>query len=185
LALNGGASVDPSLLFPSEDKTRFGDWVKAGALKIGDHVSSRDSVNEAGPRAKTAANDNQPLTVTEIIRDSRAARVYNFEVESRSGEITHNYFVGDDAAWVHNAGFAHSVLTLYRKLDVNGKFLKWGVTWHENPNDRYTSAELNGGSCEPVMRGNRKRMLLMERFLIRTKAGIENLERWAGRGARF
>jgi hypothetical protein len=122
-ALNGQASVDPSRLFPSDDKTQFGDWVKAGALKIGDQVSSRSSVTESGagrPGPRLAANDNgvpasglplkggadnQPLTVTEIIRDSRTARAYNFEVESRSGEITHNYFVGDDSAWVHNSDF--------------------------------------------------------------------------------
>jgi hypothetical protein len=57
-------------------------------------------VQLAGPRI--ASNDNQPLTVTDIIRDSATARVYNFEVESRSGEVTHNYFVGDERAWVHN-----------------------------------------------------------------------------------
>jgi RHS repeat-associated protein len=100
--LNGSASVDPSRLFPSDGKTPFGDWVNAGALKAGDKVSTRDSIGQSGPRIETAANDNDPLTVTEIIRDSRAARVYNFEVESREGEITHNYFVGDEAAWVHN-----------------------------------------------------------------------------------
>jgi hypothetical protein len=100
--LNGSASVDPSRLFPSDGKTPFGDWVNAGALKAGDKVSTADSIENYGPRI--AANDNAPLTVTEIIRDNRAARVYNFEVESREGEITHNYFVGDDAAWVHNAG---------------------------------------------------------------------------------
>jgi hypothetical protein len=109
-------AIDPSRLFPSDDKTRFGDWVKAGALKLGDKVSTLGSVpdfiledNASGPRA--AANDNgsdnaannQPLTVTEILRDNTPTRVYNFEVESRNGEITHNYFVGEDQAWVHNA----------------------------------------------------------------------------------
>jgi len=28
--------------------------------------------------------------------------VYNLEIESRSGEITHNYFVGQDGVLVHN-----------------------------------------------------------------------------------
>jgi hypothetical protein len=97
----GAETVDPSRLFPSDDETQFGDWVKAGALKIGDEVSTRESIESFGPRI--AANDNEPLTVTDIVRDSRAARVYNFEVESLSGEITHNYFVGDEQAWVHNA----------------------------------------------------------------------------------
>jgi hypothetical protein len=76
-------AIDPSRLFPSDDKTRFGDWVKASALKRGDKVSTLGSVpdfvpddNASGPRA--AANDNrsgntannQPLTVTEILRDN-------------------------------------------------------------------------------------------------------------------
>jgi len=29
--------------------------------------------------------------------------VYNLEIESRSGEVTHNYFVGEDGVLVHNA----------------------------------------------------------------------------------
>jgi len=29
--------------------------------------------------------------------------VYNLEVESRDGQITHNYFVGEEELWVHNA----------------------------------------------------------------------------------
>jgi len=31
--------------------------------------------------------------------------VYNLEIESRSGEITHNYFVGEDGVLVHNAAW--------------------------------------------------------------------------------
>ncbi len=59
-----------------------------------------------------AANDNatlwrdlgnQPVTITSIRRDAHAKRVYNLEIESRPGEITHNYFVGDELVWVHNA----------------------------------------------------------------------------------
>jgi len=29
--------------------------------------------------------------------------VYNLEIESRDGEVTHNYFVGENGLWVHNA----------------------------------------------------------------------------------
>jgi hypothetical protein len=116
--------------------------VKAGALKVGDQVSTRDSIPHASgagrPGPRLAANDNQPLTVTEIIRDSRAARVYNFEVESRSGEITHNYFVGDDAAWVHNGKFsarkARKIWEAFFKkdwpVDDSGNPLQ---VHHENP----------------------------------------------------
>jgi hypothetical protein len=101
-------NVDPSRLFPSDEQTRFGDWVKAGALKVGDKVSTLGSVpdgvandNQFGPRV--AANNNTPLTITDIVRDNAATRVYNFEVASGPDEITHNYFVGDNQAWVHNS----------------------------------------------------------------------------------
>jgi hypothetical protein len=44
--------------------------------------------------------------VTEILRDNTPTRVYNFEVASGAEEITHNYFVGDNQAWVHNSKFS-------------------------------------------------------------------------------
>jgi hypothetical protein len=154
-ALNGQASVDPSRLFPSDEKTRFGDWVKAGALKAGDQVSTRGSIPQAnaatllGPCLAANDNgvpasglplkagaDNTPLTVTDIIRDSRAARVYNFEVESQGGEVTHNYFVGDDAAWVHNARIPRVSSGKLRKLSEE----YWGRTW---PRDPDTGANLD------------------------------------------
>jgi hypothetical protein len=114
--LKANLIIDPSRLFPSEDKTRFGDWVKAGALKRGDKVSTLGSVpdsvpadNAIGPIASgpVAANDNvrtnAPLTVADILRDNQPSRVYNFEVESLRDQLTHNYFVGDDwQSWVHN-----------------------------------------------------------------------------------
>lgn len=97
----------PARLFPSSGKTPFREWVKAGALKQGDSVlTSASMVKTAianGGEMLKAANDNGSLTVAEIVRGNRTARVYNFEVESRAGEITNNYLVGDAQAWVHNA----------------------------------------------------------------------------------
>jgi len=109
-------------LFPSEGKTQFGEWIKAGALKQGDRVSTAKSIaaKSATPDGAASeatndnriddpqtlqpvANDNAPLVVSNILLNDHLARVYNFEVESRPGEITHNYLVGDDEAWVHNA----------------------------------------------------------------------------------
>ncbi len=120
--LNGTDGLPAHMLMPSDGKTRFGDWVKAGALKRGDRISTLFSVGPTVENAKSldaaresrpiggdalsalkAANDNEPVTVREILRDQDAARVYNFEIESLPGEITHNYMVGDDALWVHNA----------------------------------------------------------------------------------
>jgi|GEM_PF-1606206 len=108
-------------LFPSEGKTSFGEWIKAGALKQGDKVSTAKSIaaksatpdgapNGSANHNRTAeagvtppaANDNAPLVVSNILLNDHLARVYNFEVESRPGEITHNYLVGDEQAWVHN-----------------------------------------------------------------------------------
>lgn len=134
-ALGGTPQVSGEALSPSVEATKFGDWVKAGALKSGDRISTAGSITKAGPRVEKAANDasvsavlkphtptdrvigkdeqttlladndNQPLTVLDILRDPTPTRVYNFEVESLPGEITRNYLVGDDAAWVHNYTF--------------------------------------------------------------------------------
>lgn len=109
-------------LFPSEGKTSFGEWIKAGALKQGDRVSTAKSIaaksaTPDGAASEAAndnriddpqtpppvANDNAPLVVSNILLNDHLARVYNFEVESRQGEITHNYLVGNEQAWVHNA----------------------------------------------------------------------------------
>ena len=76
-----------------------------GALALDRAVTPR----EAAALGLIAANDNQKLTVLDVVRDSAPTRVYNFEVESLPGEITHNYLVGDDAAWVHNGLGAYVV----------------------------------------------------------------------------
>ena len=147
-ALDGDrtSSLSTATLFLSNEKTPFGDWVKAGALKAGDTVSTLSSITSQGPTLQravklSAANDNavsekselkdqltvedlrrlgvkvpandnghlgnalfQKLTVTSTRNLQRAIRVYNLEIESRPGEITHNYLVGDELVWVHNAG---------------------------------------------------------------------------------
>lgn len=143
-----------SRLVPSPGKTQFGDWVKAGALRPGDHVSTANSIaahpktlkpandnadktggkeaagadqaeadanvadvdaQPAGPMVPLAANDNRPLTVAEILFNDNPARVYNFEVESRPGEITHNYLIGDHQAWVHNGRY----ISVYVRRNVD------------------------------------------------------------------
>ena len=52
------------------------------------------AVGDASPKTLKVINTRQL---------SRAVRVYNLEIESRPGEITHNYLVGDQLVWVHNA----------------------------------------------------------------------------------
>ena len=91
---------DLARLFPTEGRTAFGTWVKAGALKPGDRVSTRGSVEGA----RGAANDNEAVTLRSIERDDADQRVYNFAVQSLPGEVTHNYLVGEGEWWTHNAG---------------------------------------------------------------------------------
>ena len=74
---------------------------------MGDKLSTLNSITSFGPTVEAAIargkdSANQPLTVTATNRHDRALRVYNLEVESRTGQITHNYLVGDDLVWVHN-----------------------------------------------------------------------------------
>ena len=88
------AGLQPYDYFPSEESTKFGDWVKAGALKAGDQLSIHDGVDEV--------SGDKTVTVISNTRDNTPTRVYNLEIESRPGEITHNYFVGSDGVLVHN-----------------------------------------------------------------------------------
>ncbi len=101
--------------FPTaHEATQFGDWVKAGAIRAGDQLSTAGSIThlaEQGPTLLKAAAINGEavssssklsLTVQNTRLIDRATRVYNLEINSRNGEITHNYLVGDDEIWVHN-----------------------------------------------------------------------------------
>ncbi len=74
--------------------------------------------------------------------------------------------------------------TLYKKLDVNGKFLKWGITKHKNPTKRYTKKQIAGGSVIRMRRGSRRDMLKLERRLVERYPGPENREKWAGKRRR-
>ena len=127
-ALDGdapAATVVPARLFPSSGKTPFGEWVKAGALKQGDSVSTSTSMVKTavvkGGETLKAANDNGSLTVAEIVRGNRTARVYNLEVESRAGEITNNYFVGDAQAWVHNGRYIPTKVRDLTRKRITGR----------------------------------------------------------------
>ena len=91
-----------------------------GALKVGDVISVRNGISDAlsvagqglatsqsaSPRtdgkADALAEKHNFVTIKSIATDNTPHRVYNLEVESRDGEITHNYFVGEDELWVHN-----------------------------------------------------------------------------------
>ena len=46
---------------------------------------------------------DEVVTVKSITKVDGPTRVYNLEVASLDGQITHNYFVGEDEIWTHNA----------------------------------------------------------------------------------
>ena len=118
------SGLEPYDYFPSEESTKFGDWVKAGALKAGDQLSIHDGVDEV--------SGDKTLTVVSNTRDNTPTRVYNLEIESRPGEITHNYFVGEDGVLVHNANGKcftpdqQALVDLAKQANRRG-----GVTWKE------------------------------------------------------
>ena len=68
-----------------------GQW---DALKTGDQLSIRGGVD-------LVAGD-EVVTVKSITKVDGPTRVYNLEVASLDGQITHNYFVGEDEVWTHN-----------------------------------------------------------------------------------
>jgi len=111
--------------------------VKAGALKVGDQISTVASLSElrsSAPLARSGVNKisgDQAVTIKSITTDNTPHRVYNLEIESRDGEITHNYFVGEDEVWVHNAGHRKkrpSTKGKHEKGDARCKRDQCGIT---------------------------------------------------------
>jgi hypothetical protein len=133
-----------------------GLWTAAGYLRAGDHLAS--------------ANGGQ-LTVVSVEVDTRATRVYNFEVAE-----DHTYAVGELQAWVHNAGIKNSdprITYLYRLYDKGGNFLKWGIAC--NKDTRYPKNRRY--KLDPVNEGSRVEMLALERANIFRYRGPLNKER--------
>ena len=62
--------------------------------EAGDELSIRGGVD-------LVAGD-EVVTVKSITKVDGPTRVYNLEVASLDGQITHNYFVGEDEIWTHN-----------------------------------------------------------------------------------
>jgi len=113
-----------------------------------------------------------------------ALRCYNLEVESKPGEITHNFFVGDYdvGVWVHNinGNSKNSPVpaVFYALYDKAGKFLKWGIT--ANPGSRYPKSW--GCQLVELDKGSRVDMLAKERIHTKMRPGPWNHESWAGTG---
>ena len=143
-ALDGdaaAATVAPARLFPSSGKTPFGEWVKAGALKQGDSVSTSASMVKTaianGGEMLKAANDNGSLTVAEIVRGNRTARVYNFEVESRVGKSRITTSLG----MLRHGSIMHLFLRVDAALSLSGR-ADMCLLWKSSNVDR---------SCRPSL----------------------------------
>ena len=82
---------------------------------------------------------------------------------------------------VHGNKIDDRPATLYKKYDKDGNFEKHGVTKHENPTNRYSKKEIDGGRVDGQERGSRREMLKKERDSVETQPGPKNKERWAGK----
>ena len=100
--------------------------------KAGDELSIRGGVDlEAGDKV---------VTVQSITKVDGPQRVYNLEVASLDGQITHNYFVGEDEFWTHNVtnGWPDPD-------DVNKNITKWRKHFGVGPLD----PDVPNTSCRP------------------------------------
>jgi len=68
--------------------------------------------------------------------------------------------------------------SLYGRYDAEGNFQKWGVT--QDPNNRYSTKELDGGRLKVYRTGPRSEILDRERKLVERFPGPLNRELWAG-----
>ena len=80
-----------------------------------------------------------------------------------------------------NSALSPRTAYVYGKYAADGTFRKWGLT--QNLAKRYSKAQLRGGWLDEVANGPRAEMLKVERNLVETRPGQDNLERWAGKRA--
>jgi hypothetical protein len=131
-------------------------------------------------------SDGNNIRISSIEFEQKQVTVYNMTVAD-----FHTYFVSDLGIWVHNTGkcpiggHGNKVddreATLYKKVDSDGDFRKWGITQYVDPTKRYTKAQIDGGDVIPIDRGPRREMLDKECDLVETNPGPDNREPWAGR----
>jgi hypothetical protein len=174
--------VDGGVIATTEDHLFWdvtdGHWEEAQQLERGDRL---------------LAADGSRVRVLGIVAGlGYHGEAWNLTV---SGPATYQVSVGSRQVLVHNCpikayprgasharSFRSSVpATLYKKLDIDGKFLKYGVS--SNLGKRYTLAELAGGKLEPFAQGARRQMVVLERWLVERYGGPENREPWS-RGRR-
>jgi hypothetical protein len=68
---------------------------------------------------------------------------------------------------------------LYKLVDQDGNFLKWGIT--QDLNTRYPKWYMEDKKIFRVSEGSRAEMLRLERELVETQPGPWNHEPWAGK----
>ena len=58
--------------------------------------------------------------------------------------------------------------------------MKYGVTSESTIENRYSNKFMNGKYMDPIVSGNRREMIRIERNLVEINPGSLNLEPWAG-----
>ena len=83
------------------------------------------------------------------------------------------------ASLIHgNSAASPRTAYLYRLVDDEGQFLKWGIT--QDMAKRYPKWFMEGKKMFKFAEGSRADMLRLERDLVETMPGSLNHERWAG-----
>lgn len=139
VSLADGSVLDSTSGHPIWDATT-GIFTKASGLRVGDSVET---------------TNGKLLRITGLKTFSANLTAYNLQI----GNI-HTYYAGDTPVLVHNS------CSLYQKLGPDGEHLKYGIS--NNPETRYTRAQLNGGRLKILATGERKDMLALERDLHST-----------------
>jgi RHS repeat-associated protein len=81
-----------------------------------------------------------------------------------------------------NSRLSDAPTSLYRLEDLNGNYLKTGIT--SNPGGRYTQDFMSDKFMNIINVGSRSNMMDLERFIVEFDPGPLNFEPWAGAAAR-
>jgi hypothetical protein len=77
-----------------------------------------------------------------------------------------------------NSRLSDSPTSLYRLYDLDGNYLKTGIT--NNPAGRYTQDFMSDKFMDIINVGSRSNMMDLERLIVEYDPGPLNFERWAG-----
>ena len=160
-------------------------WGKAEAAALGAKAAFLDSSLAAGAAylaARVAAHPGTPGVVARLLgKPAPRGSFRDGDGRLRSANGTFAPDGGRKRATgrgTHGSTAGAQPATLYARYDADGQLLKWGVS--QQPDARYSDAELAGGFLREVADGTRREMLDFERALAETNPGPLNREPWAG-----